>query len=42
VIHHRREADRIETAVVSRGNLALDPPGLVLAVPDLFAQAGRM
>jgi Uma2 family endonuclease len=36
VTHHRREAGRIETAIISRGDLTLDPPGLVLAVQDLF------
>lgn len=36
VTHHRRDGGRIETAVVTRGDLALDPPGLTLPVPDLF------
>lgn len=42
VTHHRREGDRIDTAVVSRGDLDLDPPGLALAVETLFLpQSGR-
>ncbi|MEH3145991.1 MAG: Uma2 family endonuclease [Methylobacterium frigidaeris] len=37
IIHHRRAGERIETAVVARGSLHLDPPGLRIPVADLFA-----
>jgi Uma2 family endonuclease len=37
VIHHRRASDAIETRIASEGSLRLDPPGLDLAVPDLFS-----
>lgn len=39
VLHHRRgEADAIDTRILGSGTLRLDPPGLELAVTDLFAQ----
>lgn len=38
VIHHRRDGgSAIETRVVHDGTLTLDPPGLEIAVPALFA-----
>jgi Uma2 family endonuclease len=38
VLHHRRgEAGAIPTVIVREGSLSLDPPGLVLAFGDLFA-----
>ncbi len=36
LIHHRRAGAAIETRIVSEGSLSLDPPGIVLAVDDLF------
>jgi Uma2 family endonuclease len=37
VIHHRRDADgTIRTALQREGSLTLDPPGLTVAVADLF------
>ncbi len=37
VIHHRRgEGDIIETRVVTAGTLALDPPGLTLALERIY------
>ena len=37
ICHHRRGADeRIETAILTSGVLALDPPGLSLEVETLF------
>jgi Uma2 family endonuclease len=39
VFHHRRGDDgRIETRLLESGPLRLDPPGLELTVPELFAQ----
>jgi len=37
VIHHRRTADRIETRIINQGDIELDPPGLRIAVADLYA-----
>lgn len=38
VIHHRRDDEGgIAVRVLHEGTLALDPPGLTVAVPDLFA-----
>jgi Uma2 family endonuclease len=40
VIHHARgQDDVVGTRIVSDGNLALDPPGLTLAVAELFGPA---
>lgn len=37
VVHHRRaDGTRIETQIVADGALVLDPPGLSLALADLF------
>jgi Uma2 family endonuclease len=37
VIHHARgEADAVATRIVSEGALRLEPPGITLAVRDLF------
>ncbi|MFO1210006.1 MAG: Uma2 family endonuclease [Amaricoccus sp.] len=37
VVHHRRDADgRIEAQVFRAGDIALDPPGLVVGFGDLF------
>ena len=38
VLHHRRDDDgRIEVRILHDGPLSLDPPGLELAIPDIFA-----
>ena len=37
VIHHRRgQGDILETRVLSKGELRLDPPGLNVAIADMF------
>lgn len=36
VIHHRRDADAIATAILSTGNLDLTPPGLTFSVDALW------
>jgi Uma2 family endonuclease len=37
VIHHtRRHGDEVVTRFISDGAIALDPPGLTLALPDIF------
>lgn len=36
IIHHRRGGDLIETRIVAEGMLRLDPPGLDLALANLF------
>ena len=37
ILHKRGRGDAIETRVVAEGALRLDPPGLEVAVADLFA-----
>ena len=40
VIHHRRDdAGEIRAAILAGGDLVLDPPGLTIAVADIFAAA---
>ena len=41
IIHHRREGDDIATTLWREGVLALDPPGVRLAVADCFATLRR-
>jgi len=37
VIHHRRrDAERIETAIIGVGAITLDPPGIAIRVEDVF------
>ena len=36
VTHHRRAAARIDTVVMVNGPLAMDPPGIVITVEDLY------
>jgi Uma2 family endonuclease len=36
VIHHRRMDDAIETRIAAEGTLRLEPPGIELALGDLF------
>ncbi|GJD33391.1 Uma2 family endonuclease [Methylobacterium aerolatum] len=39
VVHHARgPGDAITTRMVSEGHLTLDPPGLTVAIADLFAE----
>jgi Uma2 family endonuclease len=42
VIHHRRtEDERIESAILTGGALALEPPGISVQVERLFGEASR-
>jgi Uma2 family endonuclease len=36
IIHHRRVDDRIETKVVREGFAELDPPGIRLAIDEIY------
>jgi Uma2 family endonuclease len=36
IIHHRRRDDRIETQVVRQGWIELDPPGIRLALDEVY------
>jgi hypothetical protein len=37
VIHHRRDSgDAIATKIMGQGSLQLDPPGIDLAIADVF------
>lgn len=38
IVHHRRRDDRIETRVLTKGPVKLDPPGIVFAVEDVYAR----
>jgi Uma2 family endonuclease len=40
VLHHRRQADgeSIETRVMTGGTIVLDPPGITIAVEDLYGE----
>jgi Uma2 family endonuclease len=41
VVHHAREADgSIRTRMVTAGSLALDPPGIELALADIYGAGG--
>lgn len=37
VIHHERRGDRIEVRIVTAGAIALDPPGITVAIEDFYA-----
>jgi Uma2 family endonuclease len=37
ILHHSRTGDAILTRVVTEGSIALDPPGLELALADVYA-----
>lgn len=39
VTHHRRVGERIETLVVVNGPIPLDPPGIEIAVEELYSAA---
>lgn len=36
VVHHRRTADGIATAIIPEGTLALDPPGITVLVDNFY------
>lgn len=38
VIHHRRRDGGIETRIAAEGRIALDPPGIEIAVEDFYAE----
>jgi Uma2 family endonuclease len=40
VVHHRRVASGVETAVHTESTITLDPPGLLFDVAALYAEAG--
>jgi hypothetical protein len=37
ILHHSRTGDAILTRVVTEGAIVLDPPGLRLALADVYA-----
>jgi Uma2 family endonuclease len=39
VIHHRRDGERIDTRLVAAGPIAMDPPGIVITVEEIFENA---
>ena len=39
-IHHRRGIDRIETRVVTEGQIVLDPPGVSVPLSELYPRGG--
>jgi Uma2 family endonuclease len=36
VIHHRRAGERIDTAILSAGQIALDPPGIAVLIDNFY------
>ena len=38
IIHHRRVGERIETAIVGSGRIVMDPPGITIALADIYAE----
>jgi Uma2 family endonuclease len=36
VVHHRRSGDTIVSAVVTEGDIALDPPGIAIGMNDIY------
>ena len=36
--HHRRDGDGIETRLAAEGRIALDPPGIGIAIEDFYAR----
>jgi Uma2 family endonuclease len=36
VIHHRRVADAIDTRIVSEGKIAMQPPGIVITLEEIY------
>jgi Uma2 family endonuclease len=39
VTHHRRVGDTIVSAVITEGEIALDPPGIAIAMNDIYRDA---
>jgi Uma2 family endonuclease len=39
-IHHRRAGDRIETRVLTEGDVTLDPPGVVVPLASFYPAGG--
>jgi Uma2 family endonuclease len=39
-IHHRRSGDRIETRVLSEGDVTLDPPGITIPLGEFYPAGG--
>jgi len=39
IVHHARKDDTILTTIVREGTIALDPPGLELALADIYGSA---
>ena len=39
LVHHARRGDEIATRILKDGDLALDPPGLVLRIEELFGES---
>lgn len=39
-IHHRRDGERIETRVVTRGDVTLEPPGIVVPLVRFYPNGG--
>jgi Uma2 family endonuclease len=39
IVHYQRGTGDIQTRVVREGNITLDPPGLVIAVADVYGEA---
>jgi Uma2 family endonuclease len=36
VVHHRRAGDAIVSAIVSKGSIALDPPGITVPLDEIY------
>jgi Uma2 family endonuclease len=36
IIHHRRTAAGIETRIIASGDIAMDPPGIVITVEEIY------
>jgi Uma2 family endonuclease len=36
IIHHRRAGERIDTHIVTAGDITLDPPGITLALDEIY------
>lgn len=39
VIHHRRSGDGIDTRIIVGGPIAMDPPGIVITVEEIYGAA---
>jgi hypothetical protein len=38
VIHHRRVGDRLETRILTAGEVVLDPPGITVTVEEFYPE----